>query len=509
MIKNKILILLIFNFNLIAKNNLNEAIQKKYGCENILPNCAKNICTTNTLCKIYSNQNMCFLDQSIPKELKNLSYIIYPTQVNLYNTARFNYNKRFNFFPHAIIKPETASQVAYVISIMRKYKFEFALRSGGHCFGPGSLSSGYIIDLSNFNSIIPNISKQEVFIGAGCLLGNVIQALGKINFAIPTGTCPSVGLTGLTLNGGIGFLLRAFGLSSDSIKSITMVDANSNIIEVTATNKYSNLFWALCGAGNGSFGVVIGFKFKMYQIPKATFVQLKFNWNTSIILDLFQTWQNWIQNIPTDISTELGFIYRAGELSIAINALRPNAKPFNQWTIFKKFDPKINITSGTYLECAHKFASNFTQSFIKARSKFIFQPLSDTAIQTIINYFESLQSKKMPFLFFSTFGAGGGKLSQGDDSSFFARNAFLYNFQFVYWDFENQTSEALNTINQFYDAFAPFTSPYSYANLVDYELGDTFLNAYYGTHVNRLIRIKNQYDPLNIFKWKQSIPLKI
>lgn len=509
MIKNKIIFLLILNLNLVAEDNsLSLAIQNKYGCGNILPVCKKNVCTLNSLCKIYSNQNMCLLQASIPTELRNLPYIIYPTQVDAYNTARFNYNKRFNIFPHAIIKPQTASQVAFIISVMKKHKLEFSLRCGGHCFGPGSLSSGYVLDISNFNSIIPNIEKKEVFIGAGCLLGNVIQALGSFNFAIPTGTCPSVGITGLTLNGGIGFLLRAFGLTSDSIKSITMVDANSNVIKVTANNKFANLFWALCGAGNGSYGVVLGFTFKMYHIPKATFVQLKFDWNKTNILDLFKAWQNWIQSIPTDISSEFGFVYRFGDLSVAINSLRPNAKLFDQWKIFNKFNPTVVVTKGSYLDCAHKFASSFTQSFIKARSKFIFQPLSDAGIQTVIDYFDSVRSKKIPFLFFSTFGACGGALTKGN-SSFFARNAFLYNFQFIYWDFEQQTIEALSTINKFYDAFAPFASPYSYANLVDYELGNTYLNAYYGTHVNRLIKIKNQYDPLNIFKWKQSIPLMI
>jgi hypothetical protein len=504
--KNIVIILLgLFSFNILA-NNFDKAIIKKYNCSGIAPTCQKNVCTTNPLCKVYSNQNMCLLSSEIPKELQNLSYAIYPTQVDKYNTARFNYNKRFNIYPHAIFRPENASQVAYIVSIMRKYNLDFAIRSGGHCYGPGSLSIGYVIDMSNFNSIIPNIEKQEVFIGSGCLLGNVIQSLASINYAIPTGECSSVGVTGLSLGGGIGLLARAFGLTADSIKSITMIDAKSQIIEVSATNQYSDLFWAMCGAGGGSYGIVLGLTFKMHYVPKATFVKLIFDWDATNLFELFQTWQQWIKTIPTDISTQFNFIYRSGKLSISINSLRPGTKSFDQWKIFKKFNPMINITSGSYLSCAEKFASNYTQPFSKARSKFIFDPLSNSAIQVVIDYFNELLVNKMPFLIFIEFGACGGQLAKGHNS-YFPRNAFIYSFQFIYWDLETQTNEALTSINKFYNNFAPFTSPYSYANLIDYELGNTFLNAYYGTHVKRLIKIKNKYDPLNIFKWRQSIPL--
>lgn len=511
MLKNKLFILLIFiGLNLIAQSNsLNKTIERSCCRDNNVQSCQKNVCTDNPLCKIYSNQNMCLLEAEIPQELKNLSYVIYPTQFNFYNTERFNFNKRFNVFPHAIIKPENATQVAFVVSVLRKYNLAFSLRSGGHCYGPGSLSSGYIIDLSNFNQIIPNVAKQEVYLGAGCYLGNVIQTLGNINFAIPTGICPSVGLAGLALGGGIGLLSRQYGLTSDSIKSIFIIDANSKIIEVTATNQYADLFWALCGAGGGSYGIVLGFTFKMYYIPKATLVELTFDWEKVDVIDLFQTWQNWIQTLPSDIASEFNFVYRYGKFVLEIISLRPNSAPFPNWkAVFNKFNPKETIISGSYLSCAQKLALNNTQPFSKAKSKFIYKPLPDDAVQVIIDYFNKLKSANLQYLVFVEFGVGGGKLSQGD-SAYFPRDAFMYNFQFNYWDFENQTPGALVSISDFYNNFEPYTSIYSYSNLVDYELGDKYLNAYYGTHVDRLVKIKNKYDPLNIFNWKQSIPLKV
>ena len=484
------------------RNCLSKALVKKYGSP-----CVKNVCTDNTLCHIFTNQNMCLLLRQIPKQLQNLPYGIYPCQITCYNTARLNYNKRFNYFPHAIFKPICAEQVAYLIKVFRELDLPFSLRSGGHCYGPGSLSNGYVLDLSNFDQIELDIKNQEAFIGAGALLGNVIQKLGRYNFAIPTGTCASVGSTGLALGGGLGLLSRQFGLTCDSIKSITMVNADSKIIEVTATNQYSDLFFALCGAGNGSYGVVLGIKFAMSFIPQATFVKLIFGWDPAQVPAIVQAWQAWVSTLPDTISTEMAFRSLNGTPRLSLVALKTGGEPFTEWEApFIGFNPIISITNGNYLDCARQAASSYVQPFSKVRSKFIFSPLPDAAIEVIINYMNHLQAIHAPYLFYFEFGSGGGAILNGN-SAYFPRSAFAWIFLFLYWNFEFQTPEALASINSIYDAIEPFTSPYSYANLVDYELGDTYLNAYYGTNVPRLIQIKNKYDPLNIFKWRQSIPL--
>jgi hypothetical protein len=154
-------------------------------------------CTDNVLRQIYPNQNACQLQGSIPPKLQRRSFIVYPTQVSIYNTERFNFNKRFNVYPKAIIIPNNASTLAKVLKFLRKKQLPFSIRSGGHCFEPGSLSPDYVLDLQRFNTI--NLSKDEVCIGAGARLGPVIEKLGKFDLAIPTGTCQSVGVAGLAM----------------------------------------------------------------------------------------------------------------------------------------------------------------------------------------------------------------------------------------------------------------------------------------------------------------------
>lgn len=460
-------------------------------------------CTDNVLQKIYPNQNACVLNGSIPFKLQGLPFVTYPTEVSNYNTERFNFNKRFNIFPKAIIAPKSFSTLSKILRYLSKEHLNFSIRAGGHCFEPGSLSPDYILDLRHFDSI--EISQNEVYIGAGARLGPVIQKLGKYDLVIPTGTCQSVGIAGLTLGGGIGFLSRTFGLTCDALKSITFLTANSEIIEVNK-NQHPDLFWALRGAGNGSYGIALGFTFKTLYVPKASFLKLKWEWDPLLIYQIFDAWHTWIQQLPENINPVLTLEYLDGNLSILLEALKVGKEPFSEWEqAFQKLNPRVEMQMGHYVDLAQLWADSPTAPFQKVKSLIAFQPIPPAAMQLAVNYLEQLQHNQAPFDVGFEFTALGGKLAQGD-TAFFPRNAVEWWHQTVNWNQQKQEAAALASIRQFYDSVAPLVSKFSYANDVDYDLGGQYLEAYYGDHVNRLIQIKNVYDPQNIFHWEQSIP---
>lgn len=460
-------------------------------------------CTDKVLKQIYPNQNACVLQQSIPLKLQGLPFVTYPIEISDYNTERFNFNKRFNIFPKAIIIPKSFSTLSKVLHFLRKKHLHFSIRSGGHCFEPGSLSHDYILDLRRFNSI--EILENEVYIGAGVRLGPVIEKLGKYDLAIPTGTCQSVGIAGLTLGGGIGFLSRTFGLTCDVLKSITFLTADSHIIEVNE-NHYPDLFWALRGAGNGSYGIALGFTFKTFYVPKVCFIQLKWEWHPLLVHQIFDAWHAWIQQLPDNINPVLTLEYSDGKLSILLEALKVGKEPFIEWKkAFQKLNPKVEIHAGSYLKIAKLWADSPTASFQKIKSLIAFQPISDAVVQLTVQYFEQLQLNKAPFHVGFEFTAFGGKLTQGD-TAFFPRKAVEWWHQSVNWNQQEQEIAALASIQQFYASVSSLVSKFCYANDVDYDLGSQYLEAYYGDHVNRLIHIKNIYDPQNVFHWKQSIP---
>lgn len=460
-------------------------------------------CTDNVLKQIYPNQNACVLLDSIPHKLQALPFVTYPPQTSDYNIERFNFNKRFNVFPKAIIAPKSSSTLAKVLRYLAKHRLNFSIRSGGHCFEPGSLSPDYIMDLRRFDCI--EISKHGVYIGAGARLGPVIQQLGQLDLAIPTGTCQSVGIGGLTLGGGIGFLARTFGLTCDALKSITFLTAHSEIIEVNE-KQYPDLFWALRGAGNGSYGIALGFTFKTFYVPKVSFLKLQWDWDPLLVFQIFDAWHEWIQQLPDNINPVLTLEYLDGKLGILLEALKVGKEPFTEWEqAFQKLNPRVDLRKGSYADLAQLWADSPTAPFQKIKSLIAFQPISNAVMQLIVQYFDQLQLSNAPFDVGFEFTALGGKIAQGD-TAFFPRQAVEWWHQAVNWHQQEQEDTALASIRLFYTSVAPLVSNFCYANDVDYDLGSQYLEAYYGDHVNRLIQIKDIYDPQNIFHWQQSIP---
>ena len=451
--------------------------------------------------------------ECIPPELQNLSYAIYPTSQD-YNTARLNFNKRFVYFPKAILAPTTHAEAKHVLKAFKKHHLKFSVRSGGHCFEPGSLSSDYIFDLQNFNAIIPDLESSEVYIGAGCRLQTVIDALGAIDYAIPTGTCPTVGVAGLTLGGGIGLIDRSFGLTCDSVKSIILLTANAKIIEVNAEH-HPDLFWALRGGGNGSYGIVLGFIFHMHYIPEVTFYELIWEWDSAKISPIFHAWQKWVQTLPNKITSVLGIRHpndicaepdNTPPVVIRIFGLKIGSEKFDEWKkAFKDLKPQVKLFKGNYLTISKYWASEPKLPFNKAKSRILQKPITKDAIKEITAFFQKLDARNPDYLVYFNFEALGGKISE-KHTAFFPRDAFGWWYQAYYWDRPEQNEEVLALSRQFYAKIPAEVSKFCYANIVDYDIGKDYLKLYYGNHVKALIEIKDKYDPTNFFHWKQSIP---
>lgn len=453
------------------------------------------------------------LDDCIPPELRNLPYGIYPTSPE-YNTARLIFNKRFVYFPKAIFVPDTYDEVKHVIRAFRKHDLNFALRTGGHCFEPASLSSDFVLDLSHFNEIIPDVANSEVTLGAGCKLKRVIHELGALDFAIPTGTCPSNVVNGLTLGGGIGFLNRKYGLTCDAVKSIKMLTADAEIIEVSK-HSHPNLFWALLGAGNGSYGIALQYKFEMFFIPVVSFYELSWKWNPKKITPIMQAWQKWVKTLPDDITTVLG-VRHANEMCaepenthrnvIRIFGLKISDQPFTEWKkAFKKLKPHVKIFTGTYLEMSKFWAKESKLPFNKIKSRILFKPISNNVIAQVERFFERLEERNPDFLAYFNFEAFGGRMADFH-TSFFPQDAFAWWEMAYYWDRQEQSDKILALANEFYFNIPSEVSKFCYANIVDYDIGPDFLKLYYGDHVKRLIKVKDKFDPTNFFHWRQSIP---
>jgi hypothetical protein len=465
-------------------------------------------------------QNYQLLNDQVPKSLKSLPYGIYPENSN-YNNFRLNYNKLQNYYPSAIFYPSCEKELSYLVKNMVKYNLVFSTRCGGRAYEPASLSGGFVIDVQNFNNIEINQKDMTVSVGSGVRLGVLIGELAKKRLIMTTGDSSCVGVSGLSLAGGKGYLTRTYGMVCDNIVSAKMIDWNGNLIKASS-NSNSDLLYALKGSGHGSYGIITKLKFNIHHDIYCQILTLTWNWNTDTVFKVIQFYQQWITKIPNNVTTDLNMTYTNGTASFFIKFFKySKSKKYSERfselddfiNLIPNIKPTITIDSGYYtqlLDVLVKTNNGTSYPFSKMKSTMVFDLIVSDGINLMINTINQLINLSEPYVFQINFSQLGGAVSEINPktSCFFSRNARYVITILNTWANPELTPQGKSIPNDLYDALIQYTSPYCLPNMIDYDITD-YLTAYYGTNQNTLITIKNKYDPKNIFNWKQSIPLSI
>jgi len=182
-----------------------------------------------------------------------------------YDQARVIFYGGFDRRPAVIIRPADAADVAYVVRLARETGMELAVRSGGHSTAGHSVSEGGIVlDLRDMKKLDIDVENRTAWAEAGLTAGEYTAAAAEHGLATGFSDTGSVGIGGITLGGGIGFLSRKYGLTIDDLLAAEIVTADGELLRVDAEN-HPDLFWALRGGG-GNFGVVTRFKFRLHEV---------------------------------------------------------------------------------------------------------------------------------------------------------------------------------------------------------------------------------------------------
>src|SRR2546430_2952154 len=168
--------------------------------------------------------------------------------------------------PALIVRAANASDVARVVSYARETGLELAVRSGGHsAAGHSSTDGGIVLDLRDLRALDIDVTRRTAWAGSGLTAAEYTTAAGAHALATGFGDTGSVGLGGLTLGGGVGYLVRKFGLTIDDLLAAEIVTADGAVRHVDAVNE-PDLFWAIRGGG-GNFGVATRFQFRVHAVP--------------------------------------------------------------------------------------------------------------------------------------------------------------------------------------------------------------------------------------------------
>src|SRR5919201_585990 len=213
-----------------------------------------------------------------------------------YAQARLLVSTRFDaVHPQAVVFCETFADVQKTVRWARRHHVHVVARSGGHSYGGYSTTRGVVIDVSRMVGVHVDPTGRVATVGAGAKLIDVYNALWLRGLTIPAGSCPSVGIAGLTLGGGVGFSARNFGLTCDRLRSARVVLASGAAVRCSPAH-HRDLFWALRGGGGGNFGIVTHFTFR--PAPVGNVSTFSIEWPLSQAKQAVAAWQKFAPHAP-------------------------------------------------------------------------------------------------------------------------------------------------------------------------------------------------------------------
>ncbi|KAI4700798.1 hypothetical protein J4E81_003762 [Alternaria sp. BMP 2799] len=455
---------------------------------------------------------------------------VYAAGTKNYTQAVKPFNLRLPFKPASYVVPQTVKQVQDAVSCGVESGVQVTPKCGGHSYGShglGGEDGHLIVDMRRFNSVTVDQEAHTAVIGAGGRLGNIALALydqGKQ--AISHGTCPGVGVSGLTLHGGYGMSSRLHGLTLDQLVSVTVVLHNSSVVTASPTSN-PDLFWALRGAG-AAFGIVTDFKFKTFDAPESNLV-FSYNLspsNTSQLANILTVLQNFtIHDQPPELNMRM---FLPNQLT---GVYYGNRSAFD--TIMNPLLTKLNIPlegrgAGTvstrkWIDTLTSFSNgplpqpeiyDYHENFY-AKS-LMPEYLSPAAMNALADYYfttaRNIRGRSW-YLLIDMHGGSGSAISKvpADETSYSHRNA-VFKMQFndrIFPDSATYTPKMMEFLNGWVDAIEKASEGEQFGMYINY--ADTNLtkadahSRYWGEHYERLVGIKGVYDPQKVFEGPQLV----
>jgi FAD/FMN-containing dehydrogenase len=444
-------------------------------------------------------------------KFSSLGRLITPNEPG-YDQACQEWNARLAKHPKEIVYCQNAQDVSAALRSTLQRGLPFRARCGGHSYECFSMvDEGVVIDVTDLDTISVNEDRTIAVIGGGGRLADVYSKLWQVGVTIPGGTCPPVGISGLTLGGGLGMLVRSRGLLIDSLLAVEMVDAQGNIL-TAGSSSYPDLFWACRGGGGGNFGIVTSLTFRTAPIADVTVFSVTWKW--SDLATALDAWQRWALGSDERISVlfvllpqAAGVVTSFGEFVGTAEEFQPLLEPLLSATQ----PTQISIQTMPYIQAVDTIAtmegdaSTTKTNRVKGNTCFASQPFNAQAIQTLEEWMAKAPSGAAPVIY--TMGGAISRVAP-DETAFVHRNEqLLVTFQ-ANWTNASDDNANVEWVEGIHQAMQPYTTGGAYVNIPDRSL-EGWPYAYYGENFPRLMEVKRQYDPDNIFNFEQSIPVSL
>ncbi|QCH23916.1 FAD-binding oxidoreductase [Mycobacteroides salmoniphilum] len=417
--------------------------------------------------------------------------------------------------PGAVAFCTSEQDVAGCVEFASSSGIPIAARSGGHSYAGYCVpNNGLVVDLGQMAAV--SVTGTRATVGSGARLIDVYAGVWAAGRMLAGGSCPTVGIAGLTLGGGIGVLTRKFGLTCDQLISARVVTADGGI-RVVSSDSEPELFWAIRGVGGGNFCIVTEFTFETAQATELTVFTL--DYAPGDMAAILRRWLMFMDDAPDELWTTLhavagttpqcrivGCIAKTDNPRALVDGLRSaiGIGPSDRFVADKSFLDAMKFMGGcstlTVAQCHPAWngdgAGQLQREAFVASSRMVPDAAIDTArVEALL-----VGDRGLTFIFDSL---GGAVSRVSADATAFPHRRAAASIQ-IYHGVGADSSVAYRRVDEARDRLAEVCGAAAYVNYIDPRLPD-WAAAYYGDNLTRLRRIASAYDPNGVFGFMQAV----
>lgn len=433
-----------------------------------------------------------------------------------YDDARAVWNGMIDLHPRAVVRAGAVSDIDAVLDAARRSGLPLAVRGGGHNIaGHSSVEGGLVLDLGPLRSVEVDAERRLVTVGPGATLRDVDEATAPHGLAVPLGVISATGVAGLTLGGGVGWLTRSNGLSLDNLVSAEVVTASGEHVHASEEEN-PELFWGLRGGG-GNFGVVTSFTFRARPLPAGVlggnFFYRPEHWKSAL-----GAFDRWTQDLPEEMNPITSFLVLPPEFEMGdapwmvvgfawssenhepglelIERLRQDAPPDAE-----------EVGPVPWLEWQSAMDSLFPKGSRGYWKNVSFSRLDEEAIDVLVGFASEVTWAGTGIDIHHMQGAFG---RVPEEATAFPNRAAKYWLNiYGFWQDAAEDARLSDFARRAHASMQPFAEHGQYVNFLGAERGQDMTEAarqaYGPATYERLVALKNRFDPDNLFRLNHNI----
>jgi len=434
-----------------------------------------------------------------------------------YEQARQVWNGMIDRRPAVIVRCSGTADVIQAVNFARQQHLLLSVRGGGHnVAGTAVCDGGIMIDLSLMRAVRVDPEERTAHVQGGALWGDVDHETQQFGLAVPGGVVSTTGVAGYTLGGGYGWLRGKYGLTCDCLRSVDLVTADGRLI-TASQDRNSDLFWGIRGGG-GNFGIVTSFEFQLFPVgPQVIFCATIYAAEEAP--RLLRAWRDFMAGAPDEFTCE----------TVLWTIPSGPAFPAALW------ERQILLFEGVYcgdLEAGEKFIQplrqlgeplldlsgrwdyrqlqkGFDWVFPKGEHQnywksLYLNTLNDAVIDLMIDNHDKRPSSQTA----TGLRYHGGAVQRvgATESAFGDRSSQVMISIDSIWSDPQASAANIAWTREFWTALKPYSSGKTYFNFPGLlEEGDELIRTSFGANYERLVALKNKYDPTNLFRLNQNI----